>query len=266
MSELPPTFEPRRFRSTVPFYARYRLAYPGLLLDRVAELAGLERGDEVLDLGAGPGIIAIPFGQLGMRVTAVDPEPDMLAAAQEAADAAGVTLDLRLGSSFAMPPDIGPFKLVTIGRAFHWMDRERTLDDLAQIVLSNGAVALFGERHPKTAENAWQGTLDEVGERYSLKRHPLERERSDPGYRSDESLLLDSPFPRLERCGVFLRRGITVDEVVGHAFSRSATSPEKLGDQSPVFEGELREALRAIAPDGRLIEIAELTALVARRK
>ena len=30
------SFDPRRFRSTVPFYARYRLGYPDALIARVA--------------------------------------------------------------------------------------------------------------------------------------------------------------------------------------------------------------------------------------
>ena len=51
-------------------------------------LAGLEPGDAVMDLGCGPGLLAIPFAQAGMKVTAVDPEPEMLEAAG-AARAAG---------------------------------------------------------------------------------------------------------------------------------------------------------------------------------
>ncbi len=68
-----PSFEPHRFRSTVPYYARYRLSYPDLLIRRVAALVGLKPGDLVLDLGCGPGFLAVPFARAGMAVTAVDP-------------------------------------------------------------------------------------------------------------------------------------------------------------------------------------------------
>ncbi|MGH8293940.1 MAG: hypothetical protein ACRETZ_00340 [Steroidobacteraceae bacterium] len=34
-------FHGGRFQSTVPFYTRYRLAYPARLIERVIELAGL---------------------------------------------------------------------------------------------------------------------------------------------------------------------------------------------------------------------------------
>jgi hypothetical protein len=34
-----PDFEPRRFRTTVPYYARYRLGYPAELIGQVTEIA-----------------------------------------------------------------------------------------------------------------------------------------------------------------------------------------------------------------------------------
>jgi hypothetical protein len=53
-------FDPRCFRSAVPFYARYRLGYPDSLIARVVELVGLKRGDAVIDLGCGPGLLEPP--------------------------------------------------------------------------------------------------------------------------------------------------------------------------------------------------------------
>src|SRR5205814_2073462 len=84
-------------------------------------LVGLRPGDPVLDLARGPGTLAIPFARADMRVTGVDPEPEMLAAPMGAARDAQVEIELRRGSSFDMPAGIGPSRLVTMGRAFHWM-------------------------------------------------------------------------------------------------------------------------------------------------
>jgi len=103
MSDRPNTYEPRRFQSTVPYYARYRLGYPRLLIRRVVALAGLSPGDGVLDLGCGPGLLALPFAQEGMAVTAVDPEPEMLAALAAAAEVERLQVDARQGSSFVLP-------------------------------------------------------------------------------------------------------------------------------------------------------------------
>lgn len=251
-----------RFQSTVPFYARYRLAYPTRLIERVIELTGLQAGDTVLDLGAGPGLLAVPFAAAGMLVTAADPEPTMLAGAGEAARAAGVTLTLWSGGSNELTPDMGPYRLVTMGRSFHWMDRAATLERLDGIVAPGGAIALFSDQHPKTAENRWRAVLQDVADGYGRDRERTVLERKSRDYRSHESYLLASRFNVLEAVSVFIRKPITVDEIVGRALSMSSCSPEKLGERIGAFEAELRNAL---AGSGDLTEIASLVALIARR-
>src|SRR5689334_20401782 len=99
-------FEPRRFRSTVPYYARFRLPYPESLIHRVIAVTGLARGERVLDLGCGPGLLAISLAKAGLQVVAVDPEPAMLAAAADAAAEAGVCIKVQQGSSFDLPKDL----------------------------------------------------------------------------------------------------------------------------------------------------------------
>jgi SAM-dependent methyltransferase len=265
MAEIPTTYDPRRFRTTVPYYARYRLAYPRALIDRVIQIVGLKPGDAVMDLGCGPGPLAVLFAEAGMAVTAIDPEPDMLDAARDAAREAGVTIDFRQGSSFDMPAGIGPFKLVTMGRSFHWMDREATLKVLDSLITPDGAIALTHDEHPATAENAWRRILHDVANRYGRGESHHVQARNTGDYRKHESVLFDSPFNRLEHAGIFIKRELTADDIVGLAYSLSTTAPQKLGERAAAFEAELRAELAALSPNGRFVEIAEMLALIARR-
>jgi SAM-dependent methyltransferase len=265
MNATPSSFEPRRFRANVPYYARYRLGYPDSLIARVAAVVGLKAGEPVMDLGCGPGLLAIPFAQAGMAVTAVDPEPEMLSVLRTAADEAGVTVDVREGSSFAMPADIGRFKLVTMGRSFHWMDRTATLEMLDGCIVHDGALALFHDTHPRTAENRWRRVLHDISNAYGRAHSPHVQASESPDYRAHEAILLESAFSDVERVGVFIRRELSVDDIVGLAFSLSTTSPEKLGERAVTFEHELRSELAPLSPDGRFVEIAEMTAIIARR-
>jgi len=265
MSDPSETYEPRRFQSTVPYYARYRLAYPARLIRRVVALTGLEPGDPVLDLGSGPGLLALPFARAGMTVTAVDPEPEMLAALCEAADAEQLKVDSRQGSSFDLPAGIGPFRLVTMGRAFHWMAREQTLAALDKLILPGGAVALFDDDDLNTAENRWATVLRDVSNRYGANESPHRVARNSPGYRTHESILLDSPFPALEITGVIVDRALSADDIVGLAWSWSVTAQHKLGARAAAFEAELRAELAKLEPDGRFRQIAEMRVLIARR-
>lgn len=260
-----PEFEPRRFRSTVPYYARFRLHYPPELIARVITMAGLAPGDGVMDLGCGPGLLAVPFAEAGMRVVGIDPEPDMLDAARQTAREAGVAVDFRQGSSFDLPKDLGPIHLVAMGRSFHWMDRTETLKTLDALLPPGGAIALFEDEHPPTAENLWLRKFAEVGKNYGMHEAHHHAALLKGEYRTHVSHLFDSVFTHIERVGVYVKRAIKADEVVGFAFSLSMLSKERLGERADDFERELRAALTALSPEGRFTEIAELAAIVARR-
>jgi ubiquinone/menaquinone biosynthesis C-methylase UbiE len=259
-------YDPRRFQTTVPFYARYRLGYPDLLIRRVIERVGMAPGDAVMDLGCGPGLLAIPFAKAGMAVTGIDPEPEMLAAAKEAASEAGVGIALEQGSSFDLPPGIGPFKLVAMGRSFHWMDRAATLEILDRLIVPGGAVTLMHDAHTKTVENNWRRVLHDIGKEFGRERAFHVAAREDADFQSHESVLLNSVFSHLERVSVFVRVKRTADDIVGLAFSLSTSAPQKLGERKSEFEKKLRAALSALSPDGNFIEIAEMTALIATRE
>ncbi len=256
--------ESRRFQSTVAYYQRYRLGYPDRLIARVARLSGLEPGDPVLDLGAGTGMLAVGFAKLGMAVTALDPEPMMLAECEAAAQAAGVTVRLIEGSSYDLTPDMGPFRLVTMGRSFHWMDRAATLKMLEHIVTPDGGLALFHDSHPPVAENGWFKVMREVQDRFGRSDEPHIRERRSNHARY-EPFLFASQFTQLDGLSVTIRQSLTTDDLVGRAFSMSTCSREKLADRAEEFENALSVALRELSPDGKFTEVAELVVLLARR-
>jgi ubiquinone/menaquinone biosynthesis C-methylase UbiE len=256
--------DPHRFQSTVAYYDRYRLAYPERLIARVAGLLGLKPGDAVLDLGAGTGMLAVAFAQVGMAVTAMDPEPGMLAACGAAARAAGVTLTTVSGSSYDLTPGMGPFKLVTMGRSFHWMDRAATLAMLDHVVAPGGGVALFHDAHPPVDENRWFKVTRDVGDKFGRLEAPHIQERKG-GHRRYEPFLYASAFTELDGLSVTIRQPLTIDDIVGRALSTSVCSPDRLGERQPEFTAALTDALRALPGDGTFTEIAELVALVARR-
>ena len=257
-------YEPRRFQGAAAFY-HHRLLYPDRLIRRVIALAGLAPGDAVLDLGTGPGLLAVPFARAGMTVTAADPEPMMLDAAAAVARTAGVPLSLWQGGSYDLTPAMGPYRMVTIGRAFHWMDRTATLQMLDRIVAPGGAVVFFHDAHPDVVENRWFKIVRDVSDRYSKATETNVAERRAGGHRRYEPYLFQSAFTQLDGLSVTSRSEITMDEIVGRAYSLSTCAPDRLGERQAAFENELRAALAPFFANGKLIEIAEMVALMARR-
>jgi ubiquinone/menaquinone biosynthesis C-methylase UbiE len=262
MTAIP--FEARRFQSTAEFYLRYRVPYPAALVARVTERAGLKPGDHVLDLGCGPGQLGIAFARLGMQVTAVDPEPEMLAAAEAGASEAGVDITVCQGSSYDLGPATGKQRLVVMGRSFHWMDRPATLATLDGLIEPGGAVVLFGDRHISTRPH-WRDTIEKLGEKFSPERSADRVKRKSKEWEPHESVLLHSPFCELERIGIVFERLLDIDDIVGRAFSMSVTSRQALGQGADQFDAELRAELAEAAPDGRFTETVEASGLLAFR-
>ena len=249
-------------------YRRHRPAYPKRLTDRVIALAGLAPGDAVLDLGAGPGFLALAFAQSGMNVTAADPDADMLAVADASARAADVKLDLWRGGSADLTQAMGPFRLVTMGRSFHWMDRTPTLVMLDKIVGQSGAIALFHDAHPPVPEKAWFKVMCDIAGKFGRIGSGGGGQgigQTGGGHHRYEPYLFASAFTQLDGSSVTERRAITADDIVGRVTSLSSCGPEKLGDQSPRMEAALREGLAKLSPDGNFVEVIEFVALLARR-
>jgi len=262
--------QPPESADLAALYRRTRLAFPPRLVARVAALAGLAAGDAVLDLGTGTGMLAIPFAAQGFAVTAMDPDPDMLvqARAAEIEVNAGAPVIWRAGGSDDLTADMGPFRLAVIGRAFHWMDRAATLAMLARIVTADGAVALFHDAHPPVAENDWFKILCAA-----VKRHGADENRDGGGrdggrrggHRRYEPFLFASAFRQIESASVTIRRTLTAEDIVAHAFTLTRCAPARLDERAGAFADDLRRALLKLSPDGRFTEVAELVAVVARR-
>jgi SAM-dependent methyltransferase len=260
----PVPFEKHRFRSAAGHYRRGRPAYAFRLFDRVASRVGLGRGHAVLDLGCGPGQLALGFARFAGSVTAIDPEPEMLRIAAADAAAAGFAIRFVEGSSYDIELSLGRFRLAAIGRAFHWMDRADTLQRLDGMIEAEGALALFGDRHPELHENAWRAVYNEVLDKYSAA-DAARRQRKGAGWVEHESVLLASPFSQLERIGVIEVRRTPVENIEDRLLSLSSVSRDKIGARADEMIAELREGLAPFASNGEITEVVESQALIALR-
>jgi len=261
----PIPFVADRFATSAKFYLDGRPAYSAASVARLAQVVGLDSASHrLLDLGCGPGQLAVAFAPFVREVVGIDPEPAMLQAASDYAAGAGVDLVLHQGSSDSLGPDYGRFRLVTIGRAFHWMDRPRTLEILEDLIEPEGGVVLFGHGHPEVPDNHWIAGFEALLRPYNADYAPRAA-RQSADWLSHEAVLLDSAFSRLERFAVIERRSTPIDHIVNRAFSLSATSPARLGDQTEVLAAKIREFLRPLSQDGTVTEVVETHALLASR-
>ena len=208
--------------------------------------------DRVLDLGCGPGMLAGAFAPLVREVVALDPEPEMLRIARAAFPAGNV--EYRQGSSADLPGDFGRFRLVTMGRSFHWMDRAETLRRLDGMLVPGGAVVLFDAGDAKVPANTWQERYAAVLRSYSGadKDHPRHRA---PEWVRHECILLESAFAAVEAVSVFEHHEVTAAQLIDRAFSKSGTAPERLGADADRLARDIEALVAEHAPRGRLREV-----------
>jgi len=262
------TYDPTLFEGAAWYYARYRPQYPPILFDLLTEKFQLNGKGRLLDLGCGAGLIAIPLWHHFQEVIGLDPDPDMLQEAQQQALAVGATnISWVLERAENISPAAGKFKLVTIGRAFHWMQRELVLERIYDLLSSDGGIAIIKTyEDPWNSEHPWKKTAISV-----VKRWLGEQRRTGQGGNgvwqplavSHEEILAKSPFLRQANYEVKYKKSWTIDSYIGYLYSTAFCLPSFVGENRNKFEADLRESLLQIEPSGTFTEELPITVIAA---
>ncbi|MFJ8689646.1 class I SAM-dependent methyltransferase [Micromonospora wenchangensis] len=231
------------------YYARHRRGYPPEVLDALVEAFGLGTGDTVVDLGCGTGQLSLPLAARVGAVVGVDPEPDMLALARQAAlNAARANATWLLGGDSDLPAlgrllgdrTIGA---LTVAVAIHFMDRDALFRAVRPLLRPGGGVAVVTNGAPLWLQDAeWSGALRECMER--LLGHPVTAtcQTDEAGRRHNQDALVRAGY-RYAESSVQYEAPLTVDDMVGGVFS--AMSADRLPSMQgrATFTAEVRDAL-----------------------
>ncbi len=261
--------DPHIYQGTACYYSRFRPRYPDALERVLRDEFKLDGRGRLLDLGCGPGTVAIRLAHLFEQVVAMDPEPEMLTEGRnEAARANVANIEWRRGSSEDLSPALGSFRLVTMGNSFHWMDRARTLDALYDLVTEGGGIAVVGEGTPipPPPPTRWRVAINDVVRKY-IGARTLPWDPTTPQLEQrHEEFIGRSRFTDLSRYLKSFEVTWTIDSMIGNLYSMSFCSRRVLGDRAHDFERDLRAAILAIEPSGVLRgEPPEFFAYMARK-
>jgi SAM-dependent methyltransferase len=254
-----------RFATTVALYEELRTPYPPAFFREVAQRLALAKAQALIDLGTGPGLLALGFAPYVGRITGVDPEPAMLAAARKAAERASQDLTLIAGKAEDLPDDIGRFDVVTIGRALHWMDRDLTLERLERLVEPNGLILICSSVSAGEGRNPWL-------EDYNAARRAWSNESlwSDSGsagrtHRDLAGFFRGTRFQAGDVIKVETSHEVSLHNLARRVMTFSSSSPGVLGDQAEAMVRDVEQRLFPFSRDGFVSEVVVAMAQVVRR-
>lgn len=253
------------FLGSAPYYLQGRPPYAPSLAATLSETLPLDGRQRVLDVGCGPGVLALELAPYVAEVVGVDPDAGMLAEAQRHAEELGIRnaswLQVRAEE---IPDTLGSFWAVTFGQSFHWVDQPRVAARMRDMLESGGAFVHVANVKTPLPEReslpyplppyteiraliaAWLGPVARAGQGRLPKGSP----------NTEEPVLAAAGFLGPQRvhlppAGPLLR---TEDDLVAWVWSLSGSAPHLFGTRRGEFEAELRALLRRASRDGVFAE------------
>jgi len=254
-----------RFATTVATYEALRPPYPPAFFREVARQLRLTGAQSLIDLGTGPGLLALGFAPYVGRLVGVDPEPAMIAAARAAASRAVRALTLIESNTEQLSGDLGSFDVVTIGRALHWMDRDATRARLDTLVAPGGMI-LVCSAHPAThGGNRWLDDYNAARRGWSDANLWSESGSGARVHRNLAAFFRGTPFQLAAEIKVETRHDISLRDLARRVLTYSSSSPRVLGDRVDAMLCDVEARLAAFSREGAVTEVVASIAQVVMR-
>lgn len=257
------------FDGTVSYYRQYRPGIPqevADILDAVVEHGTPRR---LLDVGTGTGLVVEALLGRFDDIIAIDNHPDMLDAAAQTLRPTipeGTHLDLQRATAEEFTPPTGwRADLVTICRAFHWLDQATILARLDHHVASAGAVAIFGDNSFWAATSDWKAAVRATIQEFLGEQRRAGTSTFNHHNRPYSEILRESPFNQVEEFTVPVTRTWTADSILGYLYSTSFAAPHLFGDRLDEFDHRTRQTLTQFSATDTFPEENEFLIRIGRR-
>jgi SAM-dependent methyltransferase len=249
------------------FYHRYRHGYPEPVIDAIADAFGLSDRDLVVDLGCGTGQLALPVSRRVRAVVGMDPEPDMLRRARQAARDADISnMSWLLGADTDLPvlQDLfgaGSIAAVTVSQALHWMRHEELFLAARLLLRPGGGIAVVTNGTPLwLQDSAWSRGLREFLERWLGTRLSASCGTDEQSQHRYQQALALAGY-EVAAATVDYVAELSFDQLAGGVLSALPADRLPAADQRPAFAEQVRSA---VGPGNRFAEPVHVAILTGR--
>lgn len=133
------------FGEVAELYDRHRPVYPDALVDDLIDLAELDGGEAVLEVGAGTGKATVMFAARGIPIVAVEPSPEMAAVARRNTSAYP-SVEIEQSDFEHWDLRGRRFPLLFSAQAWHWVSQPAGYEKASEALSPNGVIAAFWNR------------------------------------------------------------------------------------------------------------------------
>jgi ubiquinone/menaquinone biosynthesis C-methylase UbiE len=144
----------------------------------VAEIAGLQKGDTLLEIGAGTGLLSLPLIRRPIHYTGFDLSPAMLAVFREKVEKAQLRAELLVADANGRwPAEDGSVAAIFSARALHHVDVVHAVTETRRVLRPEGGWLILGmvRRPSDSVKPAFRGQMRKLLEEegYSGRSHDV---------------------------------------------------------------------------------------------
>ncbi len=124
-------------------YAKYRDIYPEEFYQKIVDRGLCVKGQKVLDLGTGTGVLPRNMYRYGAEWIGADISPEQIEAAKRLAEDAGIKIDFKAVPTEEIDFPAGSFDVITACQCFWYFDHKRVMPKLAELLKPNGRLLIL---------------------------------------------------------------------------------------------------------------------------
>ncbi len=124
-------------------YAKYRDIYPEEFYKKITDRGLCVKGQRVLDLGTGTGVLPRNMYRYGAEWTGIDISPEQISQAEKLAGAGHMKIDFRAVSAEQIDFPDGTFDVITACQCIWYFDHEKIMPKLAGLLKPDGKLLVL---------------------------------------------------------------------------------------------------------------------------
>lgn len=124
-------------------YAKFRDIYPEEFYKKVADRGLCVKGQKVLDLGTGTGVLPRNMYHYGAHWIGTDISPEQIEMAKKMAAAENMDIDFRAVSAEKLDFADESFDVITACQCFWYFDHEKVMPELARMLAPGGKLVIL---------------------------------------------------------------------------------------------------------------------------